>query len=284
MRQVIGITAFMLLVGPLGAQTADEIMAQVAKKQDADVEARAQYVYHQNLLVRMKRANGKIAREETRDYTVTPAADGIKRELVHFSGTVGSGKSAVSYDKPGYQHGNIDIDGQLVPQFADDFGAEKDSKDGVDHGLFPLRSKVLPRYSFQLVGSEMLHGREVYHIRFEPNSKRDIDEDCWAGEAMIDKAEFQPLEITSHLACKVPVLVKALLGTNVRQTGFKVTYQKFDDAVWFPVTYSGEFEFRAVFVYARKVGIGLINSDFRRAKVDTAIKYEMEEAEASRQK
>ena len=43
----------------LCAQTADEIMAKVAKNQDADVAARSQFVYHQNLLVRMKRANGK---------------------------------------------------------------------------------------------------------------------------------------------------------------------------------------------------------------------------------
>ena len=38
------------------AQTADEIMARVATNQDASSAARAKYVYHQNLLVRMKRA------------------------------------------------------------------------------------------------------------------------------------------------------------------------------------------------------------------------------------
>lgn len=276
MRFAIPLAALSVLVPCISAQTADEIMARVAKNQDADVAARSEFVFHQNLLVRMLRANGKLAREETRDYVVTPDTAGLKRELVHFSGMVGNGKHPIPYDKPGYQHGRIDIDGQLVPQFADDFGAEKESKDGVDHGLFPLRSSALPKYAFHLVGTETLHGHQVFHIRFEPNGKREIDEDCWAGEAMIDTVEFQPLEITSHLACKLPVLVKTLLGTDVRQVGYKVSYQKFEGGVWFPVTYGGEFEFRAVFLYARKVGVGLVNSDFHRTKVHSDITYEME--------
>ncbi len=91
---------------------------------------------------------------------------------------------------------------------------------------------------------------------------------------MIDVAEYQPLMITSHWACKIPMLVKTMLCTNFQHIGFKVTYQKFDEGIWFPVTYGGEFKFRAVFMYARSVGVGLINSDFRRARVDSAITYE----------
>jgi hypothetical protein len=46
--------------------------------------------------------------------------------------------------------------------------------------------------------------------------------------------------------------------------------------VWFPVSYGGEFKFH-FFFYSRTVGMGLINSDFKRAQVDTAIKYEAPE-------
>ena len=198
----------------------------------------------------------------------------MKRELTHLTGTIGSGKNAVTYDKADFRYKNVDIDGELLQSFADDFGVDKKSKDGVSHELFPLRTELLPRYTFELIGSEKWHDRDAFRIAFKPSEKRDIDDDCWAGEALIDKAEFQPLMITSHLACKLPVLVKTMLGTNVKQVGFKVTYQKFDDGIWFPVTYGGEFQFRAVFFYARSVGMGLINSDFHRTQVDTAIKYE----------
>lgn len=264
----------LLFLNGLSAQTADQIMDNMAKNLDRDVAARAQYVYHQNLLVRMKRGNGKLAREETRDYTVTPTPTGVKRDLVQFAGKIGQGKQEITYDKPEFRYKNIDVDGEIVQSFADDFGKDEKSKDGISHDLFPLRSEKLKLYTFQLTGMEQWHGRDVYHIEYSPSKKRDIDDDCWAGEALIDKLEFQPVMITSHLACKIPVLVKTMLGTNVQQVGFKVTYQKFEDGVWFPVSYGGEFKFRAVFMYARSVGIGLINSDFRRTKVDTSINYE----------
>ncbi len=270
---------FLLLIcaGLLPAETADEIMAKVAANQDAAVAARSQFVYHQNVLVRMKRANGKLAREETRDYTVTPGAGGVKRELVAFSGSIGKGKDVISYDKPDFRYKGLDVDGDLVQSFADDFGVDEKSKDGVSHDLFPLRSESAKKYHFKLTGTEKWHDRDVFHVEFAPNGKPgvfDDNDDCWTGEALIDKAEYQPVLVTSHFDCKIPVLVKTMLGTNVQQIGFKVTYQKFDEGVWFPVTYGGEFRFRAVFLYARSVGIGLVNSDFHRTRVDTAIKYE----------
>lgn len=266
---------FLAALGTVQAQTADEIMARMAKNLDRDVAARNEYVYHQNLLVRMKRGNGKLAREETRDYTVIPSANGVKRELVKLSGKIGVGKKEMTYDKPDFRYKNIDVDGEIVQSFGDEFGKEEKSKDGVNYDLFPLRSEKLKLYQFHLTGVEQYHGRDVYHITFSPSEKRGIDDDCWSGEALVDKAEIQPAMINSYLSCKIPLVVKTMLGTNVQQVGFKVTYQKFDDGVWFPITYGGEFRFRAVFLYARSVGIGLINSDFQRAKVDTSIKYEM---------
>ena len=145
---------------------------------------------------------------------------------------------------------------------------------GVDHNLFPMRSEQISKYRFTLVGVERQKDREVYHITFDPIKKGLDDDECWAGDLLIDKTEFQPVEVTSHFAWKVPVLVKTMLAFNLQQLGFKVTYQKFDDHVWFPVTYGGEFKFH-LFLYSRSVGMGLINSDFKKTQVDSAINYEM---------
>ena len=260
--------------GVLCAQTAEEVMAKVGQSQDADVAARLEFVYHQNLLVRMKRANGKLAREETREYTVTPSASGVRRELVKLNGKIQNGRKVIEYTEHGYKYKGMDIDGDLVNSFADDFGADGKSKDGVDHDLFPLRSKQQHRFVFKLIGTEKWHDHDAFHIEFTAQPDEDDDHHCWAGEAFIDRAEYQPLMVETHFTCKIPMLVKTMLGTNVKQIGFKVTYQKVADGIWFPASYGGELEFRAVFMYARTVGIGLQNSEFYRTKVDTAIKYD----------
>ncbi len=268
--------------GLASAQTADEIMTRVAANQDQSSAARARYVYHQNLLVRMKRGNGRLAREEVRDYTVTPGEKGVKRELVTLSGKVGVSKDkTITYTDPTYQRSGHDLDRLIIQQMADDFGNEKDSKDGVDHDLFPLTTKSLKLHKFTLAGTENFEGREVWHVSFEPPGKAGIfdddDGDCMAGDAYVDKAEYQPVMISTYLKCRVPMAIKITLGTNVQHIGFKVTYKKFEDGVWFPVTYGGEFKFRALFMYAREVGVGLINSDFKRAGADSTVTYEKAE-------
>ncbi len=264
---------FLCGAGALGAQTAEEIIKRVAANQDAAASGRSHFVYHQNVLVRMKRTNGKLAHEETRDYSVLPSPDGHKRELLSVAGKIQRGKRTVTYNDAAFQDKGIDIDRALVQSWAEDFG--KDHKDGVDTELFPLGSKAIAAYRFKLRGAEKFQGHDVWAIEFEPvSAKWDDTDHCWHGEALIDQADFQPMMITSSFACKIPGAVKVLLGTNVQQIGFKVTYQKFDEGVWFPVTYGGEFKFRAVFLYARSVGLGLINSDFKRTDVQTAIKYE----------
>ena len=66
-----------LILTPLlpGVQpTAEDIMCRVAENQDRAEKAREAYVYDMNLFVRLKRANGKLAREESRDYVVAPSA------------------------------------------------------------------------------------------------------------------------------------------------------------------------------------------------------------------
>jgi len=70
------------------------------------------------------------------------------------------------------------------------------------------------------------------------------------------------------------MLVQTLLGTNIKSLGFKVAYEKFEEGLWFPVTYGGEFEVRAVFVYKRKIAIALSNRAFQRARVSTRIAFD----------
>jgi hypothetical protein len=48
------------------------IMARVAANQDTAREARRNYVYRQEQAIRMRRGNGKVAREQHAEYVVTP--------------------------------------------------------------------------------------------------------------------------------------------------------------------------------------------------------------------
>lgn len=261
----------------LAAQTADEIMARVAENQARAEDARKAFVYHQNLLVRLKRANGKLAREEVRDYTVTPAASGVEREMVKFAGKYGDHGKEFAFSEPGQEHKSMDIDAGLVKSIANHFGGDHESKDGINHELFPLSARHQKVHRFHMEGREQYKGREVFRVTFEPVRAAFDDEnggDLWAGEALIDAEEYQPVLVTTHMAKGIPLAVKMLLGTNVTQMGFKVTYQKCDEGLWFPVTFGGELKVRAVFLYARTISIGLINSDFRHAEVDSKIAFE----------
>ena len=77
----------------------------------------------------------------------------------------------------------------------------------------------------------------------------------------------------SKLALNIPGAVKVLLGTDIKGLGFNVTYQKFEDGVWFPVSYGGEFDVRAVFFYKRTISVNMTNTEFRRSKVDSSVTY-----------
>ena len=81
------------------------------------------------------------------------------------------------------------------------------------------------------------------------------------------------MAITTSLAWRIPAAVKVLLGTNVTGLGYSVTYQKFDDGVWFPVSYGGEFHVRGLFFYARTMSVSVVNSDFRKQDVNSKIVY-----------
>jgi len=75
------------------------------------------------------------------------------------------------------------------------------------------------------------------------------------------------------MAQKIPAAVKVLLGTDVKGLGFALTYQKFADEVWFPVSYGGEFAVRGLFFYRRNISVAMTNSDFRKTDVKSTLVY-----------
>jgi hypothetical protein len=95
-------------------EAADVIMAKVAANQDRAQQMRSAFVYHQSMLIRFMRGHGKMAREEQREYTVTPDAKGFKKELTHFTGKYAKSGQFIEYSEPGYQYKGIDIDGELA--------------------------------------------------------------------------------------------------------------------------------------------------------------------------
>ena len=266
---------FLLAAEP--PKTAEGIMARVALNQDRDQDLRTAFVYHQNVMVRLNRNNGKLAREEYGEYTVTPTSKGVNKEQTLFRGKYMDHGKEVEFDKPGYEHKSIDIDADFARSMLEDFANDKESRDGIDHDLFPLTSKQQRKYEFHLEGTEDYRGTPVYRITFAPKKKPSIYDDddngSWAGEVLVERNEYQPVLVTSRLAVKIPAWVKVLFGINVQQLGFKVTYKKFDEGLWFPVTYGGEFKLKALFLYSRRIGISMQNTGFQHAVVESKVNF-----------
>jgi hypothetical protein len=253
------------------AQTPDlaTILARVGANQDAALEQRQNWVFHQKQLLRMNRGGGKVVREERREYVVTPKQHGIQKELISFDGKYQHNGKYVAYDKPGYTYKEMDIDGELIDDLSNDLMNDGESKDGIGKQFFPLTSKEQLKYRFHLVHTEQYRGQTVYRLAFDPAAQ----DAAWKGEALIDAAEFQPVFVTTKLAMKIPLGVRVLLGTNISGLGFSVTYRKFADGVWFPVSYGGEFHVRAVFFYHRNLSISMVNDDFKRTDVASNVTY-----------
>jgi len=263
-----------LMLVPLGVVSASdqptpsvqEIMARVAANQDRGQQARAEYVYQQRIHVASLRTNGKLAREETTDYLVTPTPDGTKKELKHIEGRYWhKGKYLEFHSEPVPDTGVVDS--SIVESFRDDLYNDK-SKDGFGRDLFPLTSEEQKKYRFELAGEETVQGRKVYRVRFRPLDKSEL---TWAGEALIDAEEFEPLRVYTKLSRKIPLLVRTLLGTDLPGLGFNVQYRRFDENVWFPVSFGTEFRLRVLFFVNRDITVSLENSSFERANVQSKI-------------
>ena len=271
--------AFFLLV-PLAllAQQpdVDAIMAKVAANQDSAQAKRDAFIYSQKVWVRSFKTNGKLGCQQKTEYLVTPTEKATGKTMISVDTKCGnSGKGHINCDvelPPGKGKETVaGIDGCLVQELRNNLVSDKDSKDGLDQELFPLTAKELPKYIFHLDGEDTVRGHAVFRISFVPK-KGGEDSADWKGEALIDKAEYQPVVVTTKLAEKVPLAVRVLLGTNIQGLGFNVVYDKFD-GLWFPVSYGAEFRVRVVFFWSRNLSVSLSNADFRRANVTSAIHF-----------
>ena len=77
-------------------------MDNVGRNQEQAVALRQEFTFHQKQLLRMNRGNGKVAREENREYDVVPDGHGVKKELLRFEGKYEYKGKYVTYDRPGY--------------------------------------------------------------------------------------------------------------------------------------------------------------------------------------
>jgi hypothetical protein len=266
---------------PLLAQslTADEVMARVAVNQDQSERLRGEYVYKQNIRVMSRKTNGKLMREETAVYSVLPTPDGMNKQMEQIRGRyLQKGKYVEFAGEPLPQPDSLDSN--LIRDFRRELAAdwpkatdENRSKDGLSQDLFPLTTKEQKKYRFTLLGEETVQGRPVYRIGFRPN---DNDELTWAGEAVIDKEDFQPVVVFTKLSRRIPFAIRALLGTDLPGIGFNVRYQRQPDGVWFPVSLGSEFRLHVLFFLNRDIAISLQNTGFQHTDVKSTIKYEGE--------
>ena len=273
----VNLTAARLLL----AQTPDveAIMSQVAAHQDHAEQARAQYTYTQKIRVRAIHSNGKLSREESCVYNAVPNGKNTKKDLVECRGRYPTKDGMAEYHKSGEPNPErkIDIDASILPGLRDGLVSDTDSKDGLGKDLFPLTTVEEKKYSYELEGEQQYRGEPVYRIKFWPKKQYegfDDDQTVWAGEALVDKADLQPISVTTRMAKGLPLVVKTILGTNLHQLGFTVSYRRFDNSVYFPVSYGGEFDVRALFFYKRTFTISMENTDFRRGEAKSTITFE----------
>lgn len=247
---------------------AADIMKQVAANQDREQKDRENYVYSEHIRVMIRRSSGKLAREEASDLVVTPGAKDTTRKVRSINGRYW--KDGRYNDFSGEPIPEAEsLDGQLAQNFREDLTQDK-SKDGMGKDLFPLTSEAQKDLSFELVDEEVVAGRKAYRIRFGPTNRHEI---TWAGEALIDKEELQPISVYTRLSRRLPLFVRAALGTDLPGLGFNLQYRRIDKDVWFPVSFGTEFRLHAVFFINRNISVSVENKDFKKLSVDSQIQY-----------
>jgi hypothetical protein len=200
--------------------TAENIMDRVAANQDRSEKLRSQYVYQQRIHVITRKSNGKVLREEMADYHVVPKPDGTARTLEQLTGRYWHNGRYLDFAGEPVPAADS-TDGDLIHGFREDL-TNDDSKDGFARDLFPLTTDEQKGYQFRLIGEELFEGRQIYHLAFMPKNQ-EID---WAGEAFIDKNEFQPIYVFTKLSQRIPFAVRTMLGTDLPGVGFAVPLSK----------------------------------------------------------
>src|SRR3954447_21668645 len=119
------------LAAAAAAQTPDvqTIMENVGRNQAEAVALRQEFTFRQKQLLKMNRGNGKVAREEHREYDITPKVHGVAKELLRFEGKYDYKGKYVTYDRPGYTYKEMDIDGELIDEMSDEMTDDHNSRD-----------------------------------------------------------------------------------------------------------------------------------------------------------
>jgi hypothetical protein len=254
----------------------DEILRRVAENQQRSDSARARIVYHQSVRTRLLRGGSRLAREETRQYTVAPTATGTEKELLSVVGQYEKHGKLLPYTDSKFRHKNVDIDGELTEELTNDLVDDKESRDGLSRDLFPLTSDEQRSYDFRFDGYQTVQGVQAIRLAFSPRKKpKGSEEDGrpWSGTVLIHPEEFQPISVVTTFAHVIPGWVRVVFGTSLKQLGFSLTYRKVAGGLWFPSTYGSEFRFRVLFGYGRTVAISMENTDFRLASAESTITY-----------
>lgn len=254
----------------VSAETADEIMAKVAANMERAAAERRQFIYQQTVRSRFIRTNGKVARQETRQYSVLPTEGATEKKMDTLEGEIHDGKKVTKYTDPKTRGKGLDIDGELMDNLTKDLVDDKNSRDGIPKNLFPLGSGAVAKYEFALADTKDYKGRLTHHLTFKPKTGSG---EAWKGDAYIDAAEYQPVQIATDLNFKMPMLVRVMFGSNIRQTGFAVTYQRVAENVWFPVSYGSEFRLDLLFGYKRVITMALTSSGFQRTQTESKIDF-----------
>jgi len=230
-------------------------MTRVGANQDRMMELRKQFIYQQKVHIQSRHTNGKLVREETAIYEVAPDPKGPGRKVTAISGR---------YWKKG--------------RYVDFTGHEETKGDGLDESLtqsfrndlvddFPLIRKEQKKYRFELLGEQDVNGRKAWRIGFRPVDKSDID---WAGEALIDQQEFEPINVFTKLSRRIPFAVRTFLGTDLPGIGYNLSYRRVDEGVWLPSSYGSEFELHVLFFLNREINVSTQNSGFRRTPAQSS--------------
>ena len=186
---------------------------------------RQQFVYNQTVRSRFIRAYGKVARQETRQYSVLPTPTGNEKRLISVEGEIHQGNTVTKYTDPETQRNGLDLDANLLNGITTNLVDDKDSRDGIPKNLFPLGRDALANYDFRLIDTKDYKGRLTHQLTFQ--RKKDSKGGQWKGDAYIDAAEYQPIKIATELNFKMPLLVRVVFGSTIRQTGFAVSYVHF---------------------------------------------------------
>lgn len=264
---------------PAPPPSAAAIMARVATLQDHAQAERARYVYVQHATVSSRRGH-TIHCQEITDIRITPSSAGSHEQLLDLSGRLLRKGRYVDYHSLDADKGHPEDNDSVSIELGDD-ATDRDmvenmrknllgtnSKDGINANLFPLTTKEQAEEEFQYVRRERLNGRDVDHITFRPKDKSDFG---WKGDAYIDTASGEPVVISTALSRRIPAAVRVLLGTNVPGLGFTVVYAPQPDGIWFPASFSTEFQIHVLFFFRRTILINAWNRDFEKTHVTANI-------------